>query len=534
MNPDANFRLFVEEFINKFLHLYPTIGTLLGISDTLYEMEKYSSESKKNELKLFEKFYNRLLEFDKSELSFGNMVDWEILNRFFQKIFILEREMKIWERFNDLGSIIVNTLLPIVFREKLNIEEKANIVASKLDKFVEIGETFKKNCKQPMYQPTKNAISNIEKAVAFLNFLKEYFNKEIKETALRNRLLEATDKALSSIRDYKDFLVNKILPKANHDEKLGAVNLRDLLNVNGITESFDEILDMLEMEKNAILQKLKKISENLFGDESLERTMGEIEKKLEITGGDILSFYKKKIKLIEELLESEEIIPILHKDNLKLELMAKNLAQITVNNIYIEPQKYGDGEAIYLINGEKTRNIANVYISILEDVIPGNHLLYTWAIQHESILRYPLFASAPDFSYGWVEYGKRLILSLDKVSEEVKFIILADAYKNVVKAAAALLFHTGRIAEKDIPNYLKKEINWLSMDIEVERDEIISNPIAVISRAYGKIKICELKNKIKDSLGEKYRELAFHKAILEEGFMNLDLLFDVVEKKLVK
>jgi len=81
--------------------------------------------------------------------------------------------------------------------------------------------------------------------------------------------------------------------------------------------------------------------------------------------------------------------------------------------------------------------------------------------------------------------------------------------------------------------YMKRELGLPEPVIRGELNWYIQKPGYPLSYLYGKVRIKQIKEKIKKKLGARFDEAKFHKAILEEGTVYLDILERIVIEKLV-
>ncbi len=260
---NEEFRAFIDEMFKTLLKWHPTLGTYLGLHEYDPYMDDYSKEQALREISYIEKWESRLMEFDKSKLDYSNRIDWELLKREFELELFMNRDLKLWERENDLGDIIMNGIYLLFIKDFAPFEQRLNSITSRLSYTEKIARDLKERCTRPVKTWSKVASEVLQHSVGFLKLIEQTASAfKVPEESLE-KYLRVEEKAINVLMDFKKYLDEEVIPEAPDDWAIGRENLRKLLKLRGIREDLDELLRMAERVKEETLKEIEAISREL-------------------------------------------------------------------------------------------------------------------------------------------------------------------------------------------------------------------------------------------------------------------------------
>jgi len=218
-----------------------------------------------------------------------------------------------------------------------------------------------------------------------------------------------------------------------------------------------------------------------------------------------------------------------HLDDLfYLEFQPEYLPEIVrfYANMYSPPRIDNKTKGIfYSTTGNKEEN--SLYF---HEVVPGHHLERTFNLRMENMpmIRHMCFFTA--YIEGWALYSERLAF---ETMEEEKDKRELDYLQNLLLRAKRIVADTGinykRWTRQETVNYMLED-GFSRNLVESDVNRYITWPGQACAYYVGYSKIMELRNLMKEKYGDKFNLKDFHKLILENGQMPLEIL----EKKFIE
>jgi len=200
--------------------------------------------------------------------------------------------------------------------------------------------------------------------------------------------------------------------------------------------------------------------------------------------------------------------------------------EIFYANMYTPPRIDGKTKGIfYSTTGNKEEN--SLYF---HEVVPGHHLERTYNLRLETMpmIRHMCFFTA--YIEGWALYAERLAwetMKEDKLKRELDYL------QNLLLRAKRIVADTGinykRWTRQQTVDYMLED--GFSRDlIESDVNRYITWPGQACAYYVGYTKLMELRKLMEEKCGEDFDLREFHKLILENGQMPLEIL----EKKFLE
>jgi uncharacterized protein (DUF885 family) len=163
--------------------------------------------------------------------------------------------------------------------------------------------------------------------------------------------------------------------------------------------------------------------------------------------------------------------------------------------------------------------------------VPGHH--FQLAIQQE-LEGIPFFRKMIPFiaySEGWALYAERVAYEMG---------MLPDPYDNIGRLQAELFravrlvvdtgIHSQRWSREKAIDYMSRNTGMTESDVVSEIERYIVLPGQATAYKVGMTKILELRSKAEKELGDKYDVRDFHKVVLNNGAVPLNILEELVNK----
>ena len=176
------------------------------------------------------------------------------------------------------------------------------------------------------------------------------------------------------------------------------------------------------------------------------------------------------------------------------------------------------------------RNLYQVEDLTYHEGIPGHHLQISIAQELDGIPTFRKSGGYTAYVEGWGLYAERL-------GKDVGFY--QDPYSDYgrlegdIWRAIRLVVDTGvhhdHWTREQMVRYFHDHSNIDDTSIQAEVDRYIAWPSQALAYKIGQLKILELRDKAKKTLGDKFDIRAFHDQVLDSGALPLDVLSDRID-----
>ena len=162
--------------------------------------------------------------------------------------------------------------------------------------------------------------------------------------------------------------------------------------------------------------------------------------------------------------------------------------------------------------------------------IPGHHFQISIAMELEDMPFIRRFAPFTAYIEGWALYAERLAYEQGFQKTPADNIgRLTDELLRAVRLVVDTGLHHKRWTREQAIDYMANNTGRAERDVVAEIERYIVMPGQATSYKVGMMKILSLRQKAKDSLGDKFDLREFHDAVLKNGAMPLDLLERVID-----
>ncbi len=166
----------------------------------------------------------------------------------------------------------------------------------------------------------------------------------------------------------------------------------------------------------------------------------------------------------------------------------------------------------------------------IHEGIPGHHFQVAIAMELEGmplIRRFSLFTA---YVEGWALYTEQLAWEQGLVPTNADNIgRLTGELFRAVRLVVDTGIHHRRWTREEAIDYMRANTGMAESDVIAEIERYIVMPGQATAYKVGMIKILELRQKAKDSLGDRFDLRDFHDVVLKNGAVPLDILERIVD-----
>jgi uncharacterized protein (DUF885 family) len=163
--------------------------------------------------------------------------------------------------------------------------------------------------------------------------------------------------------------------------------------------------------------------------------------------------------------------------------------------------------------------------------IPGHHFQISIAMELEGMPLFRRMSPFTAYTEGWALYTERLAWDLGFQDDPFDNIgrLQAELFR-AVRLVVDTGIHHKRWTRQEAIDYMVANTGMAHSDVVSEIERYIVMPGQATSYKIGMMKILELREKAKSSLGDKFDLRDFHDVILKNGAVPLDILTRLVDQ----
>ena len=374
---------------------------------------------------------------------------------------------------------------------------------------------------------TKKIIYGLEKIITNKNYINVNVPKSLQKEWTQN----VNEFVLEPIKNVLDFLINTYLPECR--STLGYSSLPNGKNIykyivkTNITKtmSIKKIHTLGIKEINRIYTEMEKVTTTLKYKKGVKQLMNYL-----ITTP--INKYKDKKEVFEnyENIKNylwKDIIPdyfnITIKNPYEIKPVPEELEKSSPGAYYIPGDLIGSRNGVFYLNTRDIKNMLKLDCLALSkhEGIPGHHLHITYMNENKKI---PLFIKSSiynAFIEGWALYAENI--GYDKKYDISYFGKLNSEMLRAIRLVVDTGIHYYNWNYNKCYKLFKRYTTFSDSEIDAEIYRYVGLPGQALSYKIGELTILKLRKKYM----KKYCDIKkFHKLILENGQLPLDILID--------
>ena len=388
----------------------------------------------------------------------------------------------------------------------------------------------------------RQLVDNPRDSLFFVPFanLPEHFTAEQKAQLQAQAERIIGDKIVPKYREFTLFFVQQYLPACSKDDGLWAREngkqyyeyLVEYFTTTNMTPDEIHQLGLQEVARNRA--EMDKVIEEVGFE-------GSFDEFLQFLRTDPQFYYDTPEALYEGYLAvSKRLDPELTKLFGKLPRMPygvkpipDNAAPDTTTAYYSGPSADGMRPGYYYVNLYKpeTRPKYEMEVLSVHEAVPGHHLQIALQSELGELPLFRRFLGFTVFIEGWGLYSERLGYDMGLYQDPYSRFgqLTYDMWRSVRLVVDTGIHYKGWTRQEAI-DYFKANAAKSEQDIINEIDRYITNPGQALAYKIGQLKMLELREHAKQTLGDKFDIRAFHDTMLGAGSVPLNVLEDNINQ----
>ena len=348
-------------------------------------------------------------------------------------------------------------------------------------------------------------------------------------------------------QEYDAWLTQNLLPRTRQEVRPPAVIYADNLKQVGVDEDPQQLMTQAEFSFTEIQHQMEALAPQVAALKGYKSTdyrdvIHEL-KKDQITGDQVLPFYRKRLADIEDIIRKEHIVTLPErKASIRLASEAET-AQVPAPHME-PPRLIGNtgqyGEFVLPLNlpaqsGQEAQKLddftfgAAAWTLTAHEARPGHELQFASMVEHGVSFARAIFAFNSANVEGWGLYSEAEMQPYEPLDGQ-----LITEQMRLARAARAFLdpmLNLGMISPQQAREFLQQQV-CLSPALaksEVDRYTFLA-PGQATSYYYGYTKLMSLRGETEVKLGQAFDRQKFNDFILSQGLLPPDLMRKAVDE----
>lgn len=540
MSVDEVFEEIITEGLNKFFEKNPDFATYVGLHEPYdYMLPKGSTERLVENLQLMEEILKQLDEkVKREELSFSHQIDWEVLEKAYERWKFDFYERRIHELNPDVSEELGSLIFIMFARDYAPLEKRVDAIAARIEKMPEYLEEFRSRFEksQPVRLWTQLAIEKTQSMMGLFIFVLQAVKGKVSDKVYE-RLQRAVEKLQPALEAHVKWLHN-LLSRTSEEWALGKEKFEKLLQLRELGMSSEEILQLGIKYLNELKVEREKLANQLAPGKPVEKVLEMIENKAPKTFEEALEYTKKVMEEAKRFVQEKGIATVYAEDLLLVEETPAFMAPVLPFAALMMPAKFDKPQiGIYLVT--RPKDVANLgkhlnYPSIrntaVHEAFPG-HFLQGAISNRGSVVR--LLADGAETVEGWAHYCEELMREKGFITDlETRLIQVNDMIWRAVRIIVDVKLSRGEMTFDEAVEMLIKEAGMTREAAVAEVNRYTQTPGYPLSYLLGKHLILRLKEEVKQKMGDKFDEKFFHDTLLANGYLPVSMLRKIFDQKI--
>ncbi|MEL7370637.1 MAG: DUF885 domain-containing protein [Myxococcota bacterium] len=194
---------------------------------------------------------------------------------------------------------------------------------------------------------------------------------------------------------------------------------------------------------------------------------------------------------------------------------------------YMPGSPDGSRKGVFYVNTYDLRRQAKFGMETLSihEASPGHHFQISIQQEIESLPRFRRFGGYTAYAEGWALYAESIGKEMGMFDDPMQYYGMLDAQLfRAMRLVVDTGLHYKKWTREQAIEYMKTNSSMAESDIVAEVERYIVMPGQALAYKVGQIAIRQMRNRAEKALGSAFDVKAFHRAILTDGALPLDVL----------
>ncbi len=528
----------VDEFVQWWVERNPVVGTILGLHEYDHLLPDGSREAVLKEIEEEKDFLKRFEGLDPDKLSFQKQIERDAMVGLGRLSIFGMEEYRQWESRPFAVDILGASILRLYTMDFAPLKERLLNIMSRIQK----APKFLGESKTRITKPVKLWVEiQIQSSKRFPVFLDEIYEtaKDVLDESELETLGKAIQEMKEALSDYEKWMEEELLPRSEEEYRLGKEKLDKLIGLKRLGLSTGEIralgLDYLDRFKKV----LEELAEVIKPGATVEEVREQVKSNHPESFDQVMEEYRNSITESKKFIEENKMVTIPPGEELKVIETPQYLRNIIPFAAYLSPMKFDKKKiGIYLVTPVeekselmKKHSYAGIMNTSVHEGYPGHHLQLTMCDLNPSIV--PTLIHATETVEGWAHYCEDWMKEKGfDDTPETRFIQTVDLVWRAVRIIVDIDLHSKIMDFDQAVDFLVEHVGLERPSAEAEVRRYTMHPAYQLCYLIGRHLITELRNEVKERMGDKWDEGFFHNTFLSAGSLPVFLIRQIFDNKL--
>ncbi|MFW9778080.1 MAG: DUF885 domain-containing protein [Candidatus Heimdallarchaeota archaeon] len=531
---DKKLEALFQELFEQYMERFPTYATYMGYKHDKYDhlLPDSTLEARRTDILESIKTRKKLETINYAELSDNSKLDYDLIEYFIDLEFFEMTELAAWTAgataqgpIGEIGS----ALYLLYVRDYAPVETRVKAMISRLKATPRYLEDSKSLWLFPVKLWTEIAMEEGPRTIGFLQLIQQTLKPQLR-TEVHQELVEAISGASKAIETYADWIQAEILPRATHDWVIGPQKFARLVALRKIGKTPEEILQVGEKALKDTKIQLKELANELYPGKAVEEVREIIKEDHPPSFEMVLEHVAELTKESRSFVIDHDLMDVPEGETLQVIPTPAFLVPIIPFAAYLSPEKFAkDQIGVYIVtpsegNDEmlKEHSYASCRNTAVHEGYPGHHLQLTSGNLQPSLVR--SIVNGIETVEGWAHYCEQLMAEKGFLDKREIFVQLVDQLWRAVRIIVDIKLSTGQMTFEEAKKMMMEEIGMAETGVVAELRRYTANPGYQFSYLLGKFMLLELRDEIKEKMGNRYSDKFFHNTILQNGGLPIHYL----------
>ena len=542
MKEDEKLYQFFEKEFELEMERSPITATFLG-----YKHEKYdhllpngSLEAQEEEIMITIQQKRDLEKIDYETLSQEGKLDYDLLMWFLNLQLFGLVELASWRSGATAGGPIGNVAAAIHLlysRDFAPLETRVKAIISRLHAAPRYLEETTSRWQFPVKLWTELAIEEGQRTPAFLQLIQQTLQPSLDEV-LHAELVKAIEVACDAFQKYTDWIKEDVLPRATHKWTIGPQKFSRLIELRKFGKTPEEILEIGEKALEDTKKQLEKLANELEPGKSVEEVREAIKSDHPPTFEMVLEHITELTKDTRKFILENDLMDVPEGEKLQVIPTPSFLIPIIPFAAYMSAEKFSKNQVgqyiVTPLEGREEMLKQHSYASCknvaVHEGYPGHHLQIVSANLQPNLIR--SIVNGTETIEGWAHYCEQLMAEKGFLGKKEVFSQLVDQLWRAVRIIVDVKLHTGQMTFDEAKEFMIKEIGMNENAVMAELKRYTATPSQPLSYLIGKFMLLEVRDEVREKMGEKYTDKFFHNVILDSGGFPIHFLRRLYDLKI--
>jgi len=511
----------VKEYFFRLMEMEPVMATFFGIHEHDGRLPEGTRRYIQEKIHLFRDFGEEVESIPPESLSRDKRLDRELALYLVQlQLFELE-ELRGWEKTSKVPYIVGNGVFLLLTREFAPLEVRLESVASRLEETPSYESRSRELVSDPVKLWNQTALESSKYSSALFKAAVDSA-REV-SSSLRHRLEEAAQAAAEAMARHARWLEEEVIPRASERYAIGREKFERMLQVRGLGLNSEEILrlgyEYLEKMKALRAELAKKIDPNATPEDVLKKIKEDHPSNFE----EVIRFYRKAMEEAKRFVIEKGLATVPEDEVLVVIETPEYLRHILPFAAYMPPAKFDPvKQGIYMVTPPpspemlREHSFASIENITVHEGYPGHHLQFACAAKNPSLIR--ALVDAPEFNEGWAFYCEEMMKDMGFHDDpEHRLIMVNDLVWRAARIIIDVKLQRGEMTFNEAVDFLVEQVGMERRAAVSEVRWYTERPTYPLSYLLGKHLIMQLRDELKQRLGDRFDLRKFHDTMLYAG-----------------